>query len=110
MERLLNLSLSASLIAAIRFYQRFISNRISRNCIYRTTCSHRTVLILKSEASIAVKYRQIKRQISGCKITEIISKEDNSWSVINGSGDIILRSELNEHTILDVHCTLKSFN
>ena len=110
MERLLNLSLSASLIAAILFYQRFISNRISRNCIYKITCSHRTELILKSEASIAVKYRQIKRQISGCKITEIISKGDNSWSIINGSGDNILRSELNEHTILDVHFTLKSFN
>lgn len=109
MARLLNLSLSGLLVGAIRFYQRFISKRISRNCIYEKTCSHRAVEILNSKASLFFKYQKIKTQISGCKIVEIISTEGNSWNAVNGNGELLSPTDLNEHTRLDIHFTLKPF-
>ncbi|MBT4996628.1 MAG: membrane protein insertion efficiency factor YidD [Hellea sp.] len=109
MVRLLNLSLSFILVRVIRLYQKFISNRISRNCIYEITCSHRAVEILDSDASIIKKYKSIRKQISSCKIVEIIILDDNSWKVINGHGDPLSPIVLNKHTQLDIHSTLKPF-
>lgn len=109
MEQLLNLSLSYLTNFAIRLYQVFISNKISRNCIYEITCSHRAIAIVNSKASLRKKFQLIKQQISGCKIVEIVSLDIESWKVINGNGDCLSPDELNEHTRLDIYQTLSQF-
>jgi putative component of membrane protein insertase Oxa1/YidC/SpoIIIJ protein YidD len=105
----LNFIVNYPIILLIKFYQRFISNRINRKCIYTISCSSYALNTLNKSRNIFKSIYKIYRRYTGCKILDIVCKNSCKWHVINANGNIIKTNQLHFNTIEDINKTIDSY-
>ena len=109
MVQRLNSSINYLIIILIKFYQKFLSKRIDRTCIYPISCSNYALEKLKKSRNIFKSIYRIYKRYSGCKILEIICEDSGKWHIINANGNIIETKKLHLNIIVDINKTIKCY-
>lgn len=109
MVQRLNFLINNSSILLIRFYQKFISKRIDRACIYPTSCSNYALEVLRESNNIFKSIYIIYNRYKSCKICNIVCEDAYNWHIINANGQIIRMHQLNDNTIKDITQTIDSY-
>jgi putative component of membrane protein insertase Oxa1/YidC/SpoIIIJ protein YidD len=102
----LNLIINYFISLLIKFYQRFISKRIDRTCIYPISCSNYALETLKKSSNIFRSIYIIYKRYTGCKVLDIVCENSCKWHIINANGDIIKTNQLHCNTIEDINRTI----
>ena len=105
----LNFIVNYPIIILINFYQRFISKRINRTCIYTISCSSYALNTLSKSRNIFKSIYKIHKRYTGCKILNIVCENSCKWHVINANGNIIKTNQLHFNTIEDINKTIDSY-
>jgi len=93
----------------IKFYQRFISKRIERTCIYPVTCSNYALKVLRESNNIFKSTHIIYNRYTSCKICNIVCEDSFKWHIVNSNGKILKPHQLNENTIKDIDRTIDAY-
>ena len=107
MVQLLNLIIKKPIILLINFYQRFLSDKINRSCIYEKSCSNYAHELFSKPYNVIHALKDTLKRTKGCKIVDIICEDTNNWHIINGNSEIVKSDKLNIKTKKDIERTIK---